>query len=106
MKQIIKLESSTESAYVEWVELFGYECLKIKKVGYPDRLTTLSNGYGFYIEFKRQGEKPDKIQLHIHIKLRKKGYHVYVCDSLQAAKSALIYEELKQKQHVQFFKEL
>ena len=97
MANTLKLESSTENAFVKWVTGEGYNAIKLNKVGWPDRLVVLENGYCFYIEFKRcvktsglrQGEK---YQNYIHKKLRLRGFHVYLLDSIKEAKKVLNYE--------------
>jgi len=85
-------ESSIERRFCDFVKDAGFVAIKIMRKGWPDRLIQLSNGYGFYIEFKRKGKGAEKLQLHTHDKLRKKGNHVYVCDTLQQAKELFEYE--------------
>jgi len=94
MKKIIKLESTTERAFVNFVQLLGYSAIKIQKRGWPDRLVTLENGYAFYIEFKRAGKKAESLQEYTHNKIRNKGFHVYVCDNITHAKRVLAHEEI------------
>ncbi len=103
MKRILKLESSTERSFSEVVENSGYKDVKIRLKGWPDRLILLNNGYSFYIEFKREGKRPSKLQLYTHKQLRALGFHVYVCDNLVHAKCILMYEEMNYR--VRKFKE-
>lgn len=49
--------------------------------GLPDRLILLPGGYVAFAEIKTTGQKPRKIQLFIHKKLKKLGFKVYVVDS-------------------------
>ena len=64
-----------------------YNALAIKVVnpyesGWPDRIICPPDQPAFFIEFKRLGRKPTKLQLHRHALLRSRGHHVYVVDSL------------------------
>ena len=87
-------ESSIERRFVEYVEDEGGVAIKItKRIGYPDRLVLLPEGRKFFIEFKRPGEKPRKIQLHVHKELERLGHGVYVCDNYEEALE--IYEKEK-----------
>jgi len=93
----LKLESVTENAYVDYVEEQGFNAIKINKRSWPDRYTALLNGYGFYIEFKRNNKRfgkrvGEKFQAYTHDKLRKRGFHVYLVDSLEQAKTIFEYE--------------
>ena len=65
------------------VEGKGGLCLKFVSPGWagaPDRLCLLPGGKIFFIELKRPGERPRKIQLKRHEELRKLGFSVYVID--------------------------
>lgn len=97
MDNTTPLESKTENKYVSFVDKLGYDALKINKVGWPDRLTVLNNGYSFYIEFKRNTKtfgkrQGEKYQNYIHKKLRAKGTHVYLVDTFLEAKEIFEYE--------------
>lgn len=48
--------------------------------GLPDRLCMLPGGELFFAEIKTTGEKPRRIQLHIHKKIRALGFRVEVID--------------------------
>lgn len=91
-----QLEAKVEAQYVCYVAERG--CLSIKcsvpgRRNYPDQQTLCGNGYSFFIEFKREGEKPRRAQLARHQKLRDMGYNVYVCDNLDEA-IAIFEDEL------------
>lgn len=61
----------------------GGLCLKFVSPGWagaPDRLCLLPGGKIFFVELKRPGERPRKIQLKRHEELRKLGFSVYVID--------------------------
>lgn len=50
-------------------------------VGLPDRLILMPGGVCFFVEVKTTKQKPRKIQLLVHKKLRGLGFEVYVVDS-------------------------
>lgn len=88
MAGIKPLEVKIENRYVRYAEKRG--CLVPKgnpegRRGYPDRLTLCPEGKFFWIEFKRQGEKPRPLQLSVHRKLRALGHKVYVVDNYEEA---------------------
>lgn len=88
------LESDLETKFVELVnddENFTKKGKGI--VGWPDREVYLNNGHIFFIELKRLGEEPRKIQYHIMDKLKELGYHVFWTDNFKEAKR--IYEQEK-----------
>lgn len=87
-----KKETVLENRFVRYVCKLGYDCIKMHRRGMPDRLISLTNGYHFYIEFKRKGEEPTKLQIYTHDCLRNSGHHVYVCDVFEDAKAILEYE--------------
>lgn len=90
------LEKDIEKAFVRHAqEDCGVLSLKMSIPGrrnYPDQQIFLGEGYSFFIEFKRLGEKPNRGQLSRHKKLRARGYRVYVCDNLESAKEILFLE--------------
>jgi len=58
-------------------------------VGFPDRLLMRPGGTCAFIEFKRPGEHPTKIQAYWHKRLRGMGFEVHVIRSLHAFKAVL-----------------
>jgi hypothetical protein len=52
-----------------------------KRLGWPDRQLLSPNGRMIWIEFKRKGEMPRKIQVHVHQMLRGMNFIVKVIDS-------------------------
>ena len=97
--ELLKLETSDETTYVNWVTKQGFDCLKVHKRSWPDRLTVLNWGYSFYIEFKREGKadkfgkrKGEKFQKYTHGELRKRGIHVYLVDDIYQAKAIFKHE--------------
>lgn len=51
--------------------------------GLPDRICLLPRGRLFFAEIKTTGQKPRKIQLWVHTKLRNLGFSVWVVDSTE-----------------------
>lgn len=81
---IMNDEKIVESYLRNEVQKRGAECIKIEcnfMIGMPDRICTLPNGKVVWVEVKAKGEKPRKIQLFCHEKLRKAGQAVEVVDS-------------------------
>ena len=66
------------------IEAIGGLCWKLPAIhvsGIPDRLCLLPMGRAFFAEIKTTGEKPEKLQLYWHKKLKKIGFEVYVVDT-------------------------
>lgn len=64
-------------------ELKGW-CIKMLSshiAGLPDRLCLIPGGTIFFVELKTTKQKPRKIQLWVHNKLRLLGFRVYVIDT-------------------------
>lgn len=80
-----KLESAISQAACTLIyKYLGVKGLKLnidKRNGYPDVMFLIPGGKPIFIEFKRKNEKPRALQKHIHAKMRKAGYTVFVCDS-------------------------
>mgnify|MGYP000526499576 CR=1 FL=1 len=82
----MKFESTIEASIVKAVKQQGGLCLKMSAVhfiGMPDRLVILPFKPMFFVEVKRPGQKPSKIQLHVHRKLRSLGVTVLVIDNVK-----------------------
>lgn len=58
------LEKDIEDVVVTWAKKHGFLTPKVKFVeaGWPDRLFISPRGATIFIEFKRPGERPDKLQ--------------------------------------------
>ena len=81
----IKSEKTLERSLKNSVEgkLKGW-CLKLLSAhitGLPDRLCLLPGGRVLFVELKTTNQKPRKIQLLIHNKLRALGFRVEVVDT-------------------------
>lgn len=81
---IMNDEKRVESYLRNEVQKRGAECIKIEcnyLSGMPDRLCTLPSGKVVWVEVKTKGEKPRKLQIYRHKKLREAGQVVEVVDS-------------------------
>lgn len=69
------------------------DCLVLKlnvlgRVGWPDRIFIYHKKVMF-IEFKREGERPRKIQDYVHDQIRAHGIPVYVVDNISSGKAII-----------------
>lgn len=81
-------EAKIEKVVCDYSERRRWWALKLAAPGasgFPDR-TFLSKGHVFFIEFKRPGFEPRRLQKFIHTKLRKLGFDVYVVDDIEEGK--------------------
>jgi len=87
-------EKAVERKLVEMCKANGALCIKLltyQFIGLPDRMCLFPNGVIIFIELKTTGEKPRKIQLSVHKKLRELGFRVEVIDTIEKVEN-LIYE--------------
>ena len=84
-------ESTLEAKCCEYADkTFAIKNIKIKdKAGWPDRLF-FKSGRHFFVEFKREGEKPRLLQKHTHEQLRLRGEQVYIIDNFEEFKQEVI----------------
>ena len=76
-------EKELESKLVKAVKAMGGICPKLTSPGMhgmPDRLVLLPNGKIAFVEVKRHGKLPTKLQQVQHGKLKTLGFKVYVLD--------------------------
>ena len=86
------LEKTIERYFANKIKNNKGECIKFTGVaGLPDRIILLPGGKVFFVEFKRAGEAPRKIQEYTHNKFRSLGFKVYVVDSKDKTKE--VFEE-------------
>lgn len=79
--------------FIKECERRGWEQRKLSyegRVGAPDRLL-LAPGYHALIEFKAYGQVPTAMQVREHIKLRRSGMEVFVCDTLDSLKALMTH---------------
>ena len=85
------LERKIETDVSEYAGRCGCMHLKLVmwgRIGWPDHLY-LYHGRVLFIEFKRAGEQPRKIQEYIHDKLRSHGFDVIVVDNNSDGRTAI-----------------
>ena len=79
-------EKVIERKLVEAVKEKGGICIKLLSdyfTGLPDRLCLFPGQKAIFVELKSTGEKPRKIQVFVHNKLRALGFDVEVVDTIQ-----------------------
>lgn len=81
------LEKDIESRVVAWATKKDFLCPKFQSSenGWPDRLFISPYGHTIFIEFKRPGEKPRKLQLYRISEIIKRGIPAFYCDSVADA---------------------
>ena len=79
-------EKRIERKLVELVKANGGMCIKLlcdQLNGLPDRMCLLPNGKIAFVELKTTGQKPKRIQVYMHNKLRNLGFKVKVIDTIE-----------------------
>lgn len=79
-------EKVIERKLVEAVKENGGICIKLLSdyfTGLPDRLCLFPGQKAIFVELKTTGEKPRKIQIFVHNKLKALGFRVEVIDTLE-----------------------
>jgi hypothetical protein len=77
-----EVERKGEQKVVDYAVAKGCLILKLNvfgRRGWPDRLF-IYKGKVFFVEFKRVGEEPSKLQQEIHARIRQHGVTVYNVD--------------------------
>ena len=79
------LETHVERACRREIERRGGVFRKLTPlvVGDPDRIALLPNGRIIFVELKRPGEGPSKIQEYRHREIRSLGFEVWVVSSVE-----------------------
>ncbi len=86
-------ESKLEKNACGYLRSLGCICHKLRGRGWPDRMI-LSGKDIFFIEFKRKGEKPRRLQEIVHQEIRSRGHRVYVVDDEQTLDFVVFEEQL------------
>jgi len=79
------LEKQIEAKVCEYARergLLVYKFTSPNRAAVPDRLFVLPNGKMFFVEFKREGEKPTPAQEREHHRLRQHKVSVWVIDNV------------------------
>lgn len=74
------LETYHQRKIKQWLKKNGWLVIKLRATdppSFPD-LLALKNGKAWFIEVKRPGEQPTKLQLKKHEQLKKQGFKVSV----------------------------
>ena len=90
MKNVaIESEKVIERKLVETVKANGGMCIKLlcdNLLGLPDRLCLFPGHIIVFVELKTTGQKPRRIQVFMHKKLRNLGFRVEVIDTIEGVK--------------------
>ena len=89
---VVESEKTLERKLAKKVEALGGWSLKLLAVhisGLPDRICLLPGGKVFFVEVKTTKQKPRKIQLVVHERLKKLGFPVYVVDTSEGIEEVL-----------------
>lgn len=81
----IESEKIVERKLVELTNLNGGMCIKLLSfhlLGLPDRLCIFPKSKLVFVETKTTNQKPRKIQVFMHEKIRKLGFRVEVIDTV------------------------
>ena len=82
------LEKVIEHRVTEDAKKLGVRSLKLElkhDVGWPDRLYLIPGGVPLFIEFKRAGKRPSRLQYHRLSQLKDLGYNAEWADSYLGA---------------------
>lgn len=86
-------ESVIEEYLRNRCDQLGYLCYKFKapsNAGVPDRIV-IGNGHTVFVELKRPGEKPRKLQVAQIRRMREAGATVFVADTTELVDEVLQY---------------
>ena len=84
--KVINSEKVIERKLVEAVKANGGMCIKLlcdNLLGLPDRMVLMPHGKIAFVELKTTGQKPRRIQVFMHEKLRALGFRVDVIDTTE-----------------------
>lgn len=82
---MVESEKLVERKLVELTKINNGMCIKLlcnHILGLPDRLCLFPGGKLAFVELKTTGEKPKRIQIFMHKKLRALGFRVEVIDTV------------------------
>lgn len=103
MKNLNSLEKDIEAKVVDYAKSLGMLCYKFtspSRRSVPDRMFITKTGVVFFIEFKRQGQKPSDAQAVEIKKIRETGIYVFVADSVEQGKSLVGKMQLYRSERV------
>lgn len=82
----VESEKVIERKLVEAVKANGGMCIKLlcdNLLGLPDRMALMPHSKIAFVELKTTGQKPRRIQVFMHNKLRNLGFRVEVIDTVE-----------------------
>jgi hypothetical protein len=85
------LEKQIEAKVCDYAKTKGmmvYKFTSPARAAVPDRMF-IRNGRVFFIEFKREGQKPTPAQEREHNRLRQQAINVFVVDNVEAGKECI-----------------
>ena len=86
-KKTVDSEKVVERKLVELVKINGGMCIKLlcdQLIGLPDRMCLFPGHKIVFVELKTTGQKPKRIQVYMHNKLRALGFRVEVIDTVES----------------------
>ena len=86
-KKTVDSEKVVERKLVELVKMSGGMCIKLlcdQLIGLPDRMCLFPGHKIVFVELKTTGQKPKRIQMYMHNKLRALGFRVEVIDTVES----------------------
>lgn len=87
MKNVtVESEKVIERKLVEAVKANGGMCIKLlcdNLLGLPDRMVLMPHSKIAFVELKTTGQKPRRIQVFMHNKLRNLGFRIEVIDTVE-----------------------
>lgn len=90
-------EKRIEQKFVKTMESAGWPAPKLSCPGFdgmPDRMILKENGQVFFAEIKAPGEEPRPLQEARINMLERRGFRVYVVDSIEDAEKVLHEERM------------
>lgn len=102
MKNVtVESEKVIERKLVEAVKANGGMCIKLlcdNLLGLPDRMVLMPHSKIAFVELKTTGQKPRRIQVFMHNKLRNLGFRVEVIDTIEGVNNfinSIKWQEVK-----------
>lgn len=86
-KETVDSEKVVERKLVELVKINGGMCIKLlcdQLIGLPDRMCLFPGHKVVFVELKTTRQKPKRIQMYMHNKLRALGFRVEVIDTVES----------------------
>ena len=79
------LEKDIEKKVCDYAKSKGtltYKFTSPNRAAVPDRIFIVPGGFVYFVEFKREGQKPTPAQAREHARLREQGCVVWVIDNV------------------------